>query len=137
MALTGPLSILWIGLLLGVSFVATPAKFRAPTLSLPAALDVGRVTFSVFARFEALLALLVLATAFDFSNGLFRGDVITLAIGVSAAVAFQSLWVRPVLDRRAALIIEGGTAPKSRAHTLYLALEVLKLIALAAIAVSA
>lgn len=137
MALTEPLAILWIGLLLGVSFVATPAKFRAPTLTLPVALDVGRVTFSLLARFEAVLALAVLVTAFDFSDGLFRGNVITLAIGSAAIVAFQSLWVRPVLDRRALLIIEGGTAPKSRAHTLYVALEVLKLVALAAIAVSA
>lgn len=137
MALTEPLAILWIGLLLGVSFVATPAKFRAPTLTLPVALDVGRVTFSLLAWFEAVLALAVLVTAFDFSDGLFRGNVITLAIGSAAIVAFQSLWVRPVLDRRALLIIEGGTAPKSRARTLYVALEVLKLVALAAIAVSA
>jgi hypothetical protein len=32
----------WAGLLLGVSFVATPAKFLAPTLGLAQAWDVGR-----------------------------------------------------------------------------------------------
>ena len=36
---------LWLGLLLGVAFLATPAKFLAPGL-LPVALDVGR-TFAV------------------------------------------------------------------------------------------
>jgi hypothetical protein len=41
-------AILWLGLLLGVSFLATPAKFLAPSLALPVALDVGRHTFAVF-----------------------------------------------------------------------------------------
>ena len=36
---------LWAGLVLGVSFVATPVKFLAPSLSLADALAVGRVTF--------------------------------------------------------------------------------------------
>lgn len=35
------LAVLWAGLLLGVSFLATPVKFLAPSLSLPVALDVG------------------------------------------------------------------------------------------------
>ena len=32
------LGTLWIGLLVGVSFVATPVKFRVPLLTLPVAL---------------------------------------------------------------------------------------------------
>ncbi len=137
MALTAPLSILWIGLLLGVSFLATPVKFRAPTLSLPTALDVGRVTFSYFARVEAVVGLALLATAFDFSDGLFRGDAIVLSAISVGVVGFQSLWVRPVLDRRAQVIIDGGDQPRSRAHTLYIALEILKLACLTWIAFSA
>src|SRR5690606_35153067 len=41
-------TLLWLGLLLGVSFLATPVKFAAPTLTLAVALDVGRVTFGLF-----------------------------------------------------------------------------------------
>ncbi len=47
----GPqLLLIWAGVALGVAFVATPAKFLAPSLSLPVALDVGRHTFAVYDR---------------------------------------------------------------------------------------
>ena len=40
-------AILFVWILLGVSFIATPAKFLAPSLSMAQALDVGRWTFHV------------------------------------------------------------------------------------------
>ena len=45
---SGPMAVLvaatlWAGLLMGVSFVATPVKFLAPSLSLAVALDVDQV----------------------------------------------------------------------------------------------
>lgn len=42
----------WAGVLLGISFVATPAKFLAPSLPMVQALDVGRWTFHVLAWIE-------------------------------------------------------------------------------------
>src|SRR5665648_1182454 len=50
----------WIGMLVGVSFLATPAKFLAPSLTLPVALDVGRHTFSVFNRVEWAFSVVLL-----------------------------------------------------------------------------
>lgn len=46
----------WAGFLAGVSFLATPVKFLAPSLTLPVALDVGRQTFFAFNRSEIVLA---------------------------------------------------------------------------------
>ena len=55
---------IWAGLLAGVSFVATPAKFLAPSLPMTQALDVGRWTFHVLssaeAGFVAVAAVLIL-----------------------------------------------------------------------------
>ena len=55
---------LWLGLQIGVAFLATPTKFLAPSLSLPVALDVGRQTFYVFNKvewvMEAVLLLMLL-----------------------------------------------------------------------------
>lgn len=51
---------LWLGPLLGVSFLATPTKLLAPSLILPVALDVGRHTFSVFNKDEWLLSIVLL-----------------------------------------------------------------------------
>ncbi|MGH6868523.1 MAG: hypothetical protein ACREDA_06585 [Methylocella sp.] len=45
-ALTILLPVLWIGVLIGISFIATPIKFKARSLTLPVALDVGQTTFS-------------------------------------------------------------------------------------------
>ncbi len=38
---TSAILFIWAGLLLGVSFIATPAKFLAPSLPMAQALDVG------------------------------------------------------------------------------------------------
>lgn len=53
--------LIWAGLSIGVAFLATAAKFLAPSLSLPVALDVGRQTFRVYNRAElVLLAALII-----------------------------------------------------------------------------
>jgi hypothetical protein len=36
------LFILWAGLILGVSFIATPVKFMAQHLTMPVALEIGK-----------------------------------------------------------------------------------------------
>src|SRR5690606_9509596 len=56
-------SLVWIGALLGVSFLATPVKFLAPSLTLPVALDVGRQTFHWLNRVEIVLAAATLVSA--------------------------------------------------------------------------
>jgi hypothetical protein len=57
------LALVWAGMLIGISFLATPAKFLAPSLALPVALDVGRLTFGLFSLVEIVFAFLLLATA--------------------------------------------------------------------------
>lgn len=135
--MSAALSLIWIGLLIGVSFIATPVKFRAETITQPVALDVGRVTFALFGRIEGTLSLILLLLAFDFSDGLFRANAIVSSVIIAAIVVFQILWVRPVLDRRVQEIIDGADPPKSKAHTLYIGLEVAKLALLAIVALSA
>ena len=41
----GALIMLWAGVMIGISFLAAPTKFNAPSLSLP--VDVGRQEFGV------------------------------------------------------------------------------------------
>jgi len=127
------LAVLWLGLLLGVSFLATPAKFLAPSLTLPVALDVGRQTFAVFNRTEWLLIVLLLAL-------LLVGPRTPTAVGgfvVAAAVTIaQALWMLPVLDARVGIIMAGGQPPPSTLHDIYLVAEVIKLLALVALSFS-
>ncbi|TXL73498.1 hypothetical protein FHP25_20985 [Vineibacter terrae] len=121
----------WIGLLVGVSFLATPAKFLAPSLSLPVALDVGRHTFAIFSKAEWLLAasLLVILLAGR------RSSLAILGGGLAAVlVAVEAAWLLPVLDQRVGLIIAGQQPPASNLHEAYIAIEGVKLLSLGLVA---
>ncbi|MES2294397.1 MAG: hypothetical protein V4527_13925 [Pseudomonadota bacterium] len=121
---------LWLGLLVGVSFVATPVKFSAASLSLPVALDIGRVTFAVFDDIEwVMLAALVAAIVLSGSSPASRMAAMLLAV----ALLLQSAWLLPVLNQRVAAIIAGNNPSPSLDHIYYIAADVAKAILLVAI----
>lgn len=117
------LAVLWTGLLLGVSFLATPVKFLAPSLSLPVALDVGRQTFMVFNWVEVALALLLVVLTVGKARRWMQATSVTIAL----IVAMQTIWLLPVLDARVQVIIDGSTPPSSALHMIYIAADALKL----------
>ena len=122
--------LLWSGLLLGVSFVATPAKFLAPSLPMAQALDVGRSTFHVLAQIEWAIAVLVaalLASAWRSGTALIGLVTGCLAV-VIAVLAVESFVLRPLLDARVLRIIAGESVPPSQMHNFYIALEALRLV---------
>jgi hypothetical protein len=119
----------WAGLLLGVSFVATPAKFLAPSLPMAQALDIGRWTFHVLAWIEwGFIAVVALLLALTWRSD---GARIGLAAGLVAVVAIilaaESLVLRPLLYARVVRIIAGESVPPSPWHNVYIAFEALRL----------
>lgn len=124
------LALVWAGMLVGVSFVATPVKFAAPGLSLAVALEVGHVTFRLFSRIEwALAAGLLLASAWTA-----RRRLPVLAGLLAALVALQAVWLLPVLDARVAAVVAGTPLPPTSHHTYYAVAEGAKLLLLLAAA---
>jgi hypothetical protein len=123
----GALIMLWAGVLIGVSFLAAPAKFDAPGLTLPLALEVGRREFGALNLAELALAVVTLALA---AYG--RPErTVWLGLGLAAAiVVLQWLWLLPALDARAELIIRGETPAPAPWHALYIGAEVVKLLTL-------
>lgn len=123
----GALIMLWAGVLVGVSFLAAPAKFNASTLTLPVAMDVGRQEFGTLNLAELTLAVVTLALAAyaRVERTIWYGLAIPAGI-----VILQALWLLPVLDVRAEMIIQGETPPSAPWHTLYIIVEVLKLLIL-------
>jgi hypothetical protein len=103
----------WLGLLVGVSFVAAPVKFNAASLSLPVALDVGRATFSVFNNIEWVMFTALVATIV-LSGPSLVSRVATLLL--AAVLLLQSAWLLPVLNQRIAAIIAGHDLPSSPDH---------------------
>lgn len=125
-------ALLWGGFLAGVSLLATPVKFTAPSLILPVALDVGRVTFAALSRIEIGAALLLIVLALTLGRNLWN---IAGALLLAALVASQVLWLLPELDARVQIIMDGGTPPESGTHLLYIVIEAIKLILLCGLGV--
>jgi hypothetical protein len=125
----GPkLLLIWAGLALGVAFVATPAKFLAPSLSLPVALDVGRHTFAVYDRLE-LAMLAAWLTLGLWSANRPRWCLAVLVPG--AVIAAEVFWLLPALDRRVAVVLAGGSLVDDPVlHGAYIVGEVVKAAAL-------
>ena len=123
----GALIMLWAGVVIGVSFLAAPAKFGAPGLSLPVAMEVGRREFGTLNLAELSLAVVSLALA-----AYARPErAVWLGLGLAVLIVLlQWLWLLPVLDARAQLIINGETPEPAPWHALYVGAEVVKLLAL-------
>lgn len=121
------LAAVWCGMLLGVSFLATPAKFLAPSLSLPVALDVGRYTFAIFNKAEWLLALMLMASVLLGART--WPAICGTAIAVLLVIA-ETIWLLPELDQRVGAIITGQQPAPSNLHDLYVVFELVKLLAL-------
>ena len=122
-------SLIWAGMILGVSFVATPAKFLAPSLTLPVALDVGRHTFSIFAKLEWALACACAALAFASDS---RRRALAVSATLALLLAVQALVLIPDLDRRVGLYLAGQVPPRSPLHIVYVAIELAKIAVLLA-----
>jgi hypothetical protein len=120
----------WLGMVLGISFLETPLKFRAPGITLPLGLGIGRLIFRALNIVEAGLATLL--TAVLLTSQTDRQSWLVLGAALSI-VTVQVGFVRPRLDRRALLIISGQAPRPSGQHHLYVALEIAKVLVLAAL----
>ncbi len=126
--------LLWAGIVIGISFIEAPVKFRAPTLTRTVAFDVGRTVFAASQWVQAALAALAVATAFVGRVPRWAWGCLALGTG---ALLVQMGWVFPVLDARAQTIISGGVPTGANPHAAYGLLEALKLLALVSGAVVA
>jgi hypothetical protein len=136
--IVAPLLFIWCGLVVGVSFVATPAKFLAPSLPLPQALDVGRWTFHVLTMIEwglvVTAGLLVGVSRPRVAAG--WGPVMLALVAIAAVLAAETFVLRPRLDARVLDIMAGESVPPSALHHAYVALEGLKLALILAAAIA-
>jgi hypothetical protein len=131
--LAGGFALVWAGCLAGVSLLATPVKFSAPSLELAVALDVGRVTFAALNRLEIVLAALLILIVVVRARAAWN---VAGALLLAALVGAQALWLLPGLDARVQVIMDGGTPPDSPLHWLYIGVEGVKLVLLAALGVA-
>lgn len=117
----------WVGLVVGISFIEAPLKFRAPGVTLPLGLGIGRLVFKVVNTMEAVLAAIIVVVLILDPPGQLVTTGLVLAV---VALAVQLAFIRPSLTRRSNAVLAGQDAPRSSAHHAYIALEIVKLLAL-------
>jgi hypothetical protein len=120
-------TLVWLGMVVAISFIEAPLKFRAPGVTLQIGLGIGRLVFRALNACELALGAVVVAS--------FAVKLPPTGIGVAAGIAVvillsQVLIVRPRLARRSDAVLAGEDAPRSRAHWAYIGLEIPKVIAL-------
>ncbi|AKH98804.1 protein of unknown function (DUF4149) [Hoeflea sp. IMCC20628] len=131
-AITAFIAITWLGMLLGVSFIATPVKFQAPSLSLPVALEIGRVTFSLFSKIEWATAALLILSGLACKRRILS---LLFCAGLAAILTAETSWLLPILDIRVEAIISGTPTPADWHHFLYVGLEMIKATLLIALSI--
>lgn len=117
----------WLGMVLAISFLEAPLKFRAPGVTVPIGLGIGRLVFRALNIAELVLAATILVAILVDSPGTAATRALTVAMVVFAV---QVVAVRPRLTRRSDAVLAGIDAPRSHSHHAYIALEVGKVVAL-------
>lgn len=123
-------TLIWLGMVLAISFLEAPLKFRAEGLDLKVGLAIGRIVFRALNIAEVIWAV-VIAVCLVIARP--SGLVLTIAVVTAVLLAVQLVLIRPRLNRRTARVLAGSNAPRSRVHHAYIGLEALKFAALIAL----
>ncbi|MEU6427999.1 hypothetical protein ABZ860_19085 [Microbispora sp. NPDC046973] len=131
-AVGGAAVFVWLGMVLAISFLEAPLKFRAPGVTIPIGLGIGRLVFRALNAAEAVLAVVVIVAVATGSPGT---AAVALTAVAAAVLVIQIAAVRPPLNRRSDRVLSGEDPARhrSRAHLYYVALEVVKVLTLAAL----
>jgi hypothetical protein len=124
----------WTGFVCAISFMEAWLKFRAPGVTLPIGLGIGRIVFGALNKVEWVFALVVCLSAILNSRSVFTAPNILLMLIVLILV-LQTAWLLPALDARADLHIQHKPVGSSNLHLWFVGAELVKVIALVAAAV--
>lgn len=113
---------LWLGLILGLSFIEAPLKFLAPGITVPLGLGIGRLVFWALA-IAGWILLLVLTAASVPAPRIARSEWAMIG-ALWVVLTIQTFGIRPALNARSDLIIDGGDPGPSMLHYAYIATDV-------------
>ncbi|MGH3151567.1 MAG: hypothetical protein ACRDOB_12690 [Streptosporangiaceae bacterium] len=126
---------LWLGMVLAISFLEAPLKFRAPGVTIPIGLGIGRLVFRALNAVELILAVALLVAVLPAHA---PPQVIAFTVAAAVLLAVQLAVIRPRLSRRSDQVLADADAgqPRSHAHLYYIAFELAKVLALAGLGAS-
>ena len=120
----------WLGMVLAISFLEAPLKFRAPGVTMQVGLGIGRLVFKALNICELVLAAAALVGVVVGRPPL--GATVAVAVAV-ATLGVQVVGVRPALTRRSDAVLADPAAAesgRSHAHLVYVGCELVKVVAL-------
>lgn len=119
----------WTGFVCSISFMEAWLKFRAPGVTLPVGLSIGKLIFTALNRMEWVFVLLLMIWTLPLMKKL-SSRLISLTGIVLLILIIQTFLLLPVLNERADLIIAGGTPGGSPVHMFFGIAEVIKVLIL-------
>ena len=122
----------WLGMVLAISFLEAPLKFRAPGITIALGLGIGRLVFRALNACEVVLAV---GVAVALAAGRCPPHAVPL-LALTAVDLVGCIGLRVVMDRR----VLGGqlseAMPRNNLHFGYIGLEVVKVGLLIALGVT-
>jgi hypothetical protein len=126
-AVVAAASLIWSGMVLAISFLEAPLKFRAPGVTTAIGVGIGRLVFGALNVAEAALAVIGIVAAVVGGVPFAAATAGAVAVGV---LVVQVVLIRPRLRVRSDAVIAGADPPRSSLHWWYVGGECVKLAAL-------
>jgi len=117
---------LWAGFICAISFLESWLKFRAPGITMPVGLSIGKLVFSALNKVEWAFAIFIVISLFASGIKITSLDEIWFLLIVFILIV-QTAWLLPALNNRAKAIISGKTMPSSTLHWYFVIAEFVKL----------
>ncbi|SBS70707.1 conserved membrane hypothetical protein [uncultured Mycobacterium sp.] len=104
---------LWLGMVAAISFLEAPIKFRAPGVTVPVGLGIGRLVFKALNAVEIVLLVLLSVASYAVRSSI---AALILLVSVAVVLVIQVVLVRPPLSKRSDRVLAGANVPRSRIH---------------------
>lgn len=116
--------LVWSGLILGISFLETPLKFKAPHITKLLGLGIGKVVFSTLNTVEISLATLLFLA---FLRQKLRQKTFFISLFILLILTIQTFYLLPFLANNITLMQAGIMVKPSLHHSIYIVFEIIKL----------
>lgn len=131
------LPVVWIGLIVAISFIEAPLKFQAPDITIPLGLGIGRLVFGALNIVEAVLLVALTIVTFWPRVARVTRDRFWWWLALVVVFVCKVAVVRPPLNARTDLVLAGADPGQSPWHYIYIACDVVTLVLLFVIALQA
>jgi hypothetical protein len=137
-AVQAAIAFVWLGMVLGISFLEAPLKFRAPGITVALGVGIGRLVFRALNLVEAVFALILLATLVVPPSTPWASVASAIAIiAVAVVLAIGAGVLRRRMDARVQRGEVADGQPRHALHIGYVVLECVKVLLLLAIGIMA